>query len=231
MTDLERRDEIERCLRLLHPPGCVFEIRAPKVPSGDGKLMTISGYFDDYAAAVEAALELEGRRPEVPGIYVILNAIDPRLLERSSNKLTESVKLTTRDIHVQRRRWLPIDLDPVLPVDTAATDEQKRRVEERASALAAWMRDRGASEPVIATSGNGMWLFYPVDEPHDIATTALFKRVLQTLDRSFSDDAVKIDRTVCNAARIVRLFGTTNRKGNGQSPSRILQFPTNGRAR
>ena len=37
--------------------------------------MTISGYFDDYDAAVAAALELE-RRSGVPGIYVTLNTID-----------------------------------------------------------------------------------------------------------------------------------------------------------
>lgn len=188
--------------------------------------MTISGYFDDYDAAVAAAMELD-RRSDVPGVYVTLNAIDPRLLERSPNKLTEYVKQTTKDEHVQRRRWLPIDLDPVREVNAAATDMQARRAKERARDVAAWMRDLGASEPIVASSGNGMWLLYPVDEPNDVATKALFKRLLRTLDQSFSDDAVEVDQTVWNAARIVRLFGTTNRKGKGQSCSRILQVPTN----
>lgn len=227
--DSEMKAAIKRCLRVLHPPGSVFEIRAPKVRSR-GKLTTISGYFNDHEAAVAAALELD-QRSKVPGIYVTLNAINPRLLERSPNRLTDNAEHTTADRDVQRRCWLPVDLDPALPAGIAATAAETHVVADRARAVASWMRDHGLSEPVVASSGNGIWLLYPVHEPNDDASATLFKNVLRTLDRWFSDDAVKIDQSVWNAARIVRLFGTTNRKGNGQSRSRILQLPTDESAR
>jgi hypothetical protein len=54
--------------------------------------------------------------PEVPGIYVTLNTVDPALLSRRANRVKMNLGRkdpTSSDTDVLRRRWLPVDLDPV----------------------------------------------------------------------------------------------------------------------
>src|SRR5690606_6172912 len=79
-------EEIERAIRLFHEPGGVVELRALGV---GGRKRTDSGYFDDPAKLAQAAAHLSGR---ADGVYFTLNEINPALLARSANKLTEWAK-------------------------------------------------------------------------------------------------------------------------------------------
>jgi replicative DNA helicase len=63
-------------------------------------------------------------------------------------------------------------------------------------------------------SGNGAYLLFKVDLPNDDASTNLVKRCLQALDLRFSDPIVTIDTAVHNAARLLRVPGTLNAKGD-----------------
>ncbi len=63
-------------------------------------------------------------------------------------------------------------------------------------------------------SGNGAQLLYCIDLPNDDAAAQLVKKCLGAFDLLFGDEIVTIDQSVWNAGRLVRLYGTTNRKGD-----------------
>ena len=156
--------EIRRALDLLTVPGGVVEIRGVDVPGG--KPHIVAGYFDDLARAAQAAAALDNRKPA--GIYVVLNEINPRLLARSPNLLTDHLKQTTGDGHIFRRRWLPLDFDPIRPAGLSSTDAEHDAAREAAERCRNYLReDAGWPEPILADSGNGWHLLYSIDLPAD----------------------------------------------------------------
>ena len=69
-----------------------------------------------------------------------------------------------------------------------------------------------------------------VDLPNDADALALVKGVLEALHGLFSDGQVAVDRSVSNAARIARVPGTLNPKGDNlperpYRPTRLLDVP------
>jgi hypothetical protein len=84
-------------------------------------------------------------------------------------------------------------------------------------------------------SGNGGYLLVLIDFANDKASTELVKRFIEYIDLLFSDEHVQVDRTMFNAARIIRLAGTMNRKGDNSPDrpwrwSRMLEAPANSQA-
>ncbi|QYZ78233.1 hypothetical protein E2N92_01705 [Methanofollis formosanus] len=201
---------IPAALVTLFPEGGVVEVRAL------ADRFAHSGYFDDFAKLANAAEALDADL-EVKGTYVTLNVVDPALLARRANRvkmrLTRSDP-TTSDADILRRRWLPIDLDPVRPSGVSSTEAEHAAALQRAETIARWLAEQGFSDPIMADSGNGAHLLYAIDLPNDEAATALVKRVLVTLDALFSDDLVTVDTANFNAARIWKLYGTCSRKGD-----------------
>ncbi|MBV8076699.1 MAG: hypothetical protein JO284_09890, partial [Planctomycetaceae bacterium] len=201
---------IRETLRLFVTPGQVTEIR-PLFPATRGSKAGTRGrarcFADgDEAAAYAAQLEATG---EAAGLYFVPNAIRPGIDHRTS----------CADADVARRLWLYIDLDPERDTGTCATDAEKAAAVTRSAAIKAWLTARGWPEPIEGDSGNGRYLCYRIDLPNDAAAADLIRDVLQALSREFTDAAVKIDTSMFNASRIIRLFGTMNRKGP-DSPER-----------
>jgi hypothetical protein len=190
--------------------GGVVEVRAL------GDYATHSGYFDDFAKLAACAEALDAD-PEVRGIYVTLNEVNRALLARRANRvkmrLTRSDP-TTSDADILRRRWLPIDLDPVRPSGVSSTEEEHAAALRRADEIALWLNEQGFPHPIRADSGNGAHLLYAIDLANDDEATALVKGVLATLDALFSDERVTVDTANVNAARIWKLYGTCSRKGD-----------------
>ena len=60
----------------------------------------------------------------------------------------------------------------------------------------------------------GSHVLYRLDLPNDETTTALIRGTIEAVADRFSGPAVAVDRTVFNAARIWKLYGTTARKGH-----------------
>ncbi len=196
---------IRRTLGVLIEPGTVVELRALN------KGWTRSGYFDDHDALAEEAVELDRQGWQV---YVTMNPVKEALLARAANRVVERPKATTSDNDVTRRRWLLVDFDPTRPSEISATMGEKKAAYERAKEVRAYLKVEGWPEPVIADSGNGFHFLYRVDLPNDRESRELVKGVLEALAFKFDDDRAKIDTSVHNAARIVRLYGTTTRKGD-----------------
>jgi putative DNA primase/helicase len=202
-------DEIRRTLAMLFAPGDVIELRAIH----KGRKRVDAGYFDaeHRDALIEASEKLNGAGA---AIYVTLNPLDPQLLARCANRVQEFAQATATDTNVTRRCWFLIDIDPQRPKDTSATDSQYELTRQRGRAIYAFLAERDWPKPAVAHSGNGVHLLYRIDLPNDDASRDLIKRALEALAARFDDDAVKVDRTVFNAARIVKLHGTVATKGD-----------------
>ncbi len=207
-------ERIARYLRILVSDNCVFEIRAPKCQSRPGSTYrsTTGGYFQhahiDEAAAAIAELNASGR---APATYISLNPVLPALLARANNRLIDGIPTTTSDNDILRRGWILIDLDPVRPADVSATDAELSFAAAKAEDVCGFLGQLGWADPVRVMSGNGHHLLYRIDLPTDDG--GLVKDVLASLAARFDDDAVKIDRSVYNAARITKIAGTMARKG------------------
>jgi hypothetical protein len=131
---------------------------------------------------------------------------------------------------VLRRRWLPLDFDPVRPSGIPSTDSEHTAALERAQECRDWLAEQGWPEPVAADSGNGAHLLYAIDLPNDESAWTLVDRCLKAVAARFSDDAVTVDTTVGNAARIWKLYGTVAAKGDGTDErphrqARLLSTP------
>ena len=216
------RDAVSRLARA----GTVIEVRALT------DQFTHSGYFNDLALLVRAVEPLDADN-SVHGIYVTLNEVNPALLSRRANRIKMRLgkkDSTTSDADILRRRWLPIDIDPLRPSGVSSTDEEHGLALAKAEEVARWMAGLGFPDPVRADSGNGAHLLYRIDLPNDEAATVLVKSCLTTLDTLFSDDRVTVDTANFNAARIWKLYGTVSRKGDNtpERPhrrSRMLSAP------
>jgi len=202
-------EEVQRAVELMFPQPAVVELRAIT----DQHIH--SGYFNDPDLLVKAAETLDAI-PEVQGIYVTLNEVDPALLSRRANRVKMRLgrkDATTSDADIIRRHWLPIDLDPVRPSGVSSTNGEHDVALERARNISTWLAEQGFPDPVIADSGNGAHLPYRIDLPNDEEAMGLVKSCLAVLDALFSDNTLTVDTANYNAARIWKFYGTTSRKG------------------
>ncbi|GAB6284600.1 MAG: hypothetical protein STSR0009_08000 [Methanoregula sp.] len=214
-------------LTVLSGPGQVVEVR---VLAENG---TDSGYFTDYEALARQVDVLDCD-PSVHGCYITLNEVNPALLARRANRIKIHLRrdATTSDADIIRRRWLPIDIDPVRPSGVSSTDAEHGLALAKADEIAAWLSGIGFPEPVRGDSGNGAHLLYRIDLPNDEHSTKLMKAVLSTLDALFSDTGASVDTANYNAGRIWKLYGTMVRKGDSTSErphrrSRLVSAPNN----
>lgn len=194
-------------------PGDVVELRALGVPSGNGFVRNYSGYFSEAEALAKAADQFDKQQPQY--CSVTINPVNPALFARAANKMKALKKgdPTTSDDDIVRRRWLPIDLDPVRPAGISSTEDEKQAAIELSFQI---MLDMAADwgEPVAADSGNGIHLLYPIDLPNDEESGRLVLNILNALAAKYDSSSVKIDSAMANASRILKLYGTTARKGD-----------------
>lgn len=210
-TDNKAITAIEAALTAILEPGQVVELRVlDYVRPGSSYPCTMSGYFDDYRAMAEEAAKLT---PHASGVYFTPNPVKPELLARVCNKTRAMGKgdSTTSDKDVTRRRWFPIDCDAARVSGISASEEEHAAAVGKAEAIRAALSGEGWPEPILADSGNGGHLMYRVDLPADDG--GLLKTCLEALKLRFEEDAVQIDTSVFNPARIWKLYGTLARKG------------------
>lgn len=203
------KSAIRKALSVLFEPSDVIELRAIYKT----RKRIDAGYFDGehWSELSDEAVRLNKAGAAV---YVTLNQLDPQLLGRFTNRVQDFAADTATDANVKRRRWLLIDIDPVRPKDTASTDAQLEAACEKARSCRLLLKEEGWPEPQAGQSGNGFHLLYPLDLPNDPEATALIKGALVGLADRLDDDVVQIDRSVFNAARITKLFGSVANKGD-----------------
>lgn len=207
MTHTEAKTTEEMIIESLSTMKSEGEVTELRVKTSRG---TDSGYFNDSRMLAENAADYDGK---VPAIYFTLNPVKPDLLARAVNRIRQA-KSTTSDTDIEYRRWLPIDFDPVRPAGISSTDEEHQVALTMAEEVRQFLEEKGWSEPIFADSGNGAHLLYAIDLPNDDESKNLIKTVLEALDFKFSDELVNVDKSVFNAARIWKLYGTMACKGD-----------------
>ena len=221
-------EEIKRSLDLLHEPGEVFEVRCLGVPGGRGFTSTASGYFDDSAKAATYIAACDRRKQK--GIYTTLNPVLPALLSRAHNRIVDRAKSTTTDGDIIRRHWLPFDIDPHRPSGIAATAAEVDLARSLAGDTEDILRSMGWGYPLYVSSGNGVYMLFRIDLPNTAESLATITRIYAAVNHrlgsiDLSKPYAEIDTTVGNAARILRVGGTVNRKGD-ETPDRPWRMCT-----
>jgi hypothetical protein len=188
-------------------PGSVYELRI--LGGGRG---VVSGYFDDAEAFAKAATSWSGKA----NVFWTINPVRPDLLGRAANRLREFTRgnETTSDADIVRRRWLPIDIDPIRPAGVAATHREHCLALAMVGRIADFMASKGFPEPVEMDSGNGGYLLYPESLPNNEEARPVVKRCLQALSSKFDSATARVDTSTYNASRIMRVPGTLNCKGD-----------------
>jgi hypothetical protein len=203
-------NDINTILNLVFSPGDIFELRCLYATAPGARYEHIeSGYFT-YENIPKVASELA--RIEARGVYFTPNPVNPVLLARSANRIQAGKRETsTTDADILSRRWLLIDCDPKRPSGISASEAEHDAALYKAIEVSEKLKSYNWPEPVMLDSGNGAQLMYRIDLPAD--DDGLVKDCLQAL-APMGDDKVSIDQTVFNPARIWRLPGTMNCKGD-----------------
>lgn len=191
--------------------------------------MTVSGYFSD----ADTLLKNMKKYANVVGMnfYMVMNKIDDACYSRKGRDcFIEYPKETTADANITERQWFLIDMDCERAKGVSSNQEEFNLAKEKAAAVYKHLSSIGFEKPVVAISGNGYHLLYKICLKSSEKSNALLKDCLLALDEWFSDDRVKIDTTVFNAARITKLYGTMAQKGQSTEErphrlSRIIDIP------
>jgi len=203
--------EIRKALSVFKDGGKLVEVR---ILAGS---KTISGYFTSADKVIEELRRMDEQgKLNRTNVFYTINRLKDECYDRAQHDEFVMIKdklPTTSDNDVIAYEWLLIDLDPERASGTSSTDEQVAMAEDRARKVFSYLRGRGFPDPVMAYSGNGVHLQYSVGLNNTQGREDLIKKTLEALSILFSDDAVKVDTSVHNPARICKLYGTRAQKG------------------
>jgi hypothetical protein len=187
----------------------------------------LAGVFNDRREAADVATSIEGN------IYCTVNLLNESI--PATNDVREcGPGECVKDAGIVRIRHLGLDIDSERAADPAADDSDGKRaatnaernealaVADKAAELAA---DLGWPEPARIDSGNGFYLFWKVDLP--ASDKGLIKNTLAEFAKRLGG---KVDISVHNPARIFRIPGSVNCKGNPTAArphrmARIISLP------
>jgi len=143
--------EIRAMLDAIIPDGEPFEIRVVKLrkqtPDGlieDSFNKAHTGFYMDTGLAASHAARYAG--VHCAGVYVTLNQLPSHAGSWGVDRIAKG--RGTTDVDILRYRYLYIDVDPLRPADTNATESVRTAARERASHVLAYLRDAGWPDPV-----------------------------------------------------------------------------------
>ena len=189
--------DIQAALDLFGEPGQLREIRGILKKGG-----AVSFFTTDTLEAATWAARREGQPDLWKGLFFCLN------------QFVRGAGAATSDGDVTRRLWVPVDVDPTKSEPNgSATDVEKAAAKAVADRVVAGLQKYGFKEIVTSDSGNGYHASIPVSMSNDATSTAAIKALFQRLESRFGNPAAHIDQTIFNASRVLKLPGSTARKG------------------
>jgi uncharacterized protein (DUF927 family) len=198
---------IKRTVEALHPSITGVEVRVLEQSAAP-----FSGCFSDAATLAEAAAAIEMKTCR-GSIYLTINPIVLRAQMSKGRIARARSGSSAADSDVTRLQHWFLDFDPARATGIAATDAEKELARVQMDLARSHFAGLGWPGPIVADSGNGFHLFYPIDLPNDEPSRQLLKTATAAAAAMFTTASVKLDVSVSNPARITRLYGTVNRKG------------------
>lgn len=175
-----------------------------------------SGIYDSLECIIRDVERMSG----TGNLYLSLNKSSGRVV----NNALGGRRLKDSDISDYKR--LVFDFDPKRPSGTASTDEELLASKKVCDSFIAKLTGMGWPEPLVAMSGNGYHAVYRVSFRVTTKTKSMLKMMYLGLKEEFSTESVEFDSTVRNPSRILRLYGTVNRKGENSldRPHRVTSY-------
>ena len=211
--------EIERALTAWGTGVCEVRVLGPRRPRFYGPQVVYGDLPADRDVLVKLIASISG--DDAGGVYLTANPLDPAVLGRGRGRLVPA-RNAAADADVLARRLLPIDIDPVRPSGVNANAAEIVAASERTAVVVEWLSAQsGFPVPLFrGTSGSGGLLLYRIELPNDAQARDEVQALLVALSDALSDDRVKIDTSISNAARCVRIPGTINAKSVTPQPDR-----------
>jgi hypothetical protein len=198
-------------------PGEYREIRA--LGKGIAPLHAVAG-------SPEEAVEAISRISAGVNVFLTLNPVKDGAPAREGGRFPKSGGPGTRDCDIARRTRFVIDLDPIRGSDTSSTDAELTMARKLAGTIIDDLVERqGWPRPTVVMSGNGLHLYWSIDLP---AESDLVPRALRGLSARFSNEQVRVDTSVGNPARIMRVPGTLTAKGDDPTLYRVATVEVDG---
>lgn len=166
-----------------------------------------SGLFNDMSPLLRA---IEPRLVE-GALYSTLNRPTPRPVANAFG----SAPLKNEDMEFIRR--IPFDFDPIRPAGVSSSDIELEAAIECRNVVVNAMLSLGWPMPATALSGNGAHAVWrcslKADERWTRAAQVIYSQIKSQFADMFEARQVQFDTCVRNPGRILRLYGTVNRKG------------------
>lgn len=219
-------EQVYRWWSVFHEDGEVCEVRcidANKVAP------TMSGYYKSIDNLVRDVCKIS--LDERYQIYFVLNRIKDECYDRKQcEQMMSKVSNTTTDKDVEGIKWIFLDFDANHSAGIGSTDAQVELAKNKAHEVCKFLRENGFSKPVVGMSGNGYHAYIRCNLANNEESEQLIKRFTSALGMLFSDENIKIDPSVKNAARLGKIFGSMARKGRNSKDrpwrySRLVQIP------
>jgi len=145
----------------------------------------------------------------------------------TANPLQEWAAGFATDDKVSRRTNIIIDIDRRTGTDRTATREEILAAEKYGHELIEWLIQRLNDIRIrcITCSGNGIHILIACDLENNESARSEVSRFIKNLQKAVPSDHFKLDVSVSNASRHVRLIGTPNFKFKNPQPTLLLANP------
>lgn len=184
----------------------ILNLRAIKKDSHAINTILKAKDFDDIED-LKLAFEAEAFRLNDLGyiVYFVMNAIDENFVGKAAS-----------DRDIVCRQMLLIDIDKVGHVGECSNEYELNAAIHLGDSIASELENEGFGIPYRLMSGNGMHLYYLLDDlANNEINKTLIENILKLISKKFDNDIVQVDTCVFNAARITKVPGTLALKGTG----------------
>lgn len=198
-------EEIRKAIKLLYLPGDVVEVRA-FAPAG-------VRCVGRYPVGWELVRAIEREDQLGRDVYYVLNPTNLPPVQIASQQSG------TRETDVKRRRHFLLDFDPIRQNKLATAQQHKLAIDQATAAKNFLYAAFPNWQIVQASSGNGCHLLVAVDLPNDAESKDIVHRTQRVVSGLYSTQEVECE-CFADAARLVRAYGTENKKGTETSENK-----------
>ncbi len=137
-------------------------------------------------------------------------------INRPFNDLTFQASRPLRNADIQTVTRIPFDLDPVCRAGAPSTQLELEATNVIRGRLVSMLEKMGWPMPALGCSGNGTYAIYRTKLPNSAESQEQLRLIYRYLQFAFSTPDVRFDQSVCKPGRILRAYGSVNRKGRAR---------------
>ena len=137
-------------------------------------------------------------------------------INRPFSDLTSQASRPFRNVDIETVTRIPFDFDPVCKAGAPSSQRELEATRMICGRLVSTLENMGWPMPALGCSGNGTHAIYRANLPNSAETQEQLRMIYRYLQIAYSTPDVRFDPSVCNAGRILRAYGSVNRKGRAR---------------